>query len=58
MNQKPISQSLEKDVQDITAALLRASQRARIIAEQTKTAFVIVRNGKLVKEYPGGQKES
>ena len=48
MNQKPISQSLEKDVQDITAALLRSSQRARIIAEQTKTAFVIVRNGKLV----------
>lgn len=56
MNQKPTSQSLDKDVRDVTAALERASQRARIIAEQTNTAFIIVRNGKLVKEYPAGRK--
>jgi len=56
MNQKPADQSLDKDVLDITAALIRASQRARLIAEQTNTAFVFVRDGKLVKEYPGRRK--
>ena len=56
MNQKPMSPTLDKDVKDITAALQRASHRAREIAEQTNTAFVVVRKGQLVKEYPTGNK--
>jgi hypothetical protein len=52
MNPKPISKELDEEVRNVTAALMRAGQRARIIAAQTHTDIVIVRNGKLIKEVP------
>lgn len=42
----------DPDMQKATAALIRAGQRARKIAQQTETAIVVVRNGKLVRETP------
>lgn len=42
----------DPDMQKATAALIRAGQRARKIAQQTETAIVVVRNGKLVREAP------
>ena len=39
-------------MQKATAALIRAGQRARKIAQQTETAIVVVRNGQLVRETP------
>jgi hypothetical protein len=50
MNPKPLNQARDEDARNITAALLRASQRARNIASQTQTALVVVRNGQLIKE--------
>ena len=38
------------DMQAAPAALLRAARRARLIARQTNTAIVIVRDGRLVEE--------
>jgi len=34
------------------AALIRASQRARQLAADTETQFVVIRNGQLVCEIP------
>ncbi|MBX3149919.1 hypothetical protein KF728_07225 [Candidatus Obscuribacterales bacterium] len=34
------------------AALTRASKRARLLAARTRTEFVVVRDGKLVREIP------
>ena len=42
----------EPDMQKATAALIRAGQRARKIAQQTQTAIIVVRNGQLVRETP------
>ncbi len=41
----------DADMQAAPRALLRAAQRAREIARQTKTPLVIVRDGQLVEEY-------
>ena len=41
----------DADMQAAPRALLRAAQRAREIARQTKTPLVIVREGQLVEEY-------
>ncbi len=48
---KPESLS-DPDMQKATAALIRASKRARKLAEQTGTEFVVMRDGKLVREIP------
>ncbi len=42
----------DPDMQKATAALIRAGQRARKIAQQTETAIIVVRNGQLVREKP------
>ncbi len=52
MNPKPLSQARDADARNITAALQRAGQRARMVAEQTQTAIVVVRNGQLIRETP------
>jgi len=38
-------------------ALLRAARRAREVARRTNTAIVIVRDGRLVEEYPADDLE-
>ncbi len=42
----------DPDMKNATAALIRAAERARKIAQQTETAIVVVRNGQLVREAP------
>ncbi|MDR3616412.1 MAG: hypothetical protein P4L53_22820 [Candidatus Obscuribacterales bacterium] len=42
----------DPDMQAATAALMRAAQRARLIAQQTGTAIIFVRDGQLVREVP------
>lgn len=56
MNPKPLSQARDEDARNVTAALQRAGQRARTIAAQTQTDIIVVRNGKLIREAPNGQK--
>ncbi len=48
---KPESLS-DPDMQKATAALIRAAKRARELAQQTGTEFVVVRDGKLIREIP------
>lgn len=50
MNKVPLSNARDKDARHIEAALVRAARRARLIAAQTRTRIVIVRNGKLVRD--------
>ncbi|MEO5327422.1 MAG: hypothetical protein H7829_04175 [Magnetococcus sp. THC-1_WYH] len=56
MNSKPLSQAQDKDVRHVEQALERALERAarrtREIAVQTRTALVVVRDGRLVREHP------
>lgn len=42
----------KKLMQGATAALLRAARKARELARQTGTEYVVMRNGKLVREIP------
>jgi hypothetical protein len=42
----------DPDMQNATAALIRAAARARQIALQTGTAIVYIRDGQLVREIP------
>jgi sensor histidine kinase regulating citrate/malate metabolism len=42
----------DPDMQKATAALIRAAKRARELAQQTGTEFVVVRDGQLVREIP------
>ena len=42
----------DPDMQKATAALIRAGERARQIAQRTGTAIVVVRNGQLIREIP------
>lgn len=48
----PIEGSARLDLRHAGAALLRAAQRARMIAAQTGTAVVVTRNGVLEHVYP------
>jgi len=52
MNPKPISEARDEDAKNATAALKRAAQRARIVAEQTNTAIIIMRDGKITRLTP------
>ncbi|HEY9755228.1 MAG TPA: hypothetical protein V6C97_08705 [Oculatellaceae cyanobacterium] len=49
---KPESIADDSDMQQATVALMRAAKRARQIAQQTDTAIVVVRDGRLVREKP------
>ena len=40
------------DVEDVTAALIRAARRAHLIAHQTGTGVVVMRDGKVVEIEP------
>jgi hypothetical protein len=50
MNTKPLNQARDEDARHVEAALLRAAKRARVLAAQTQTNLVVVRNGRLVKD--------
>ena len=45
MNKQPIEQALDRDLRLSAAAMQRAAQRARDVANATGTALVISRNG-------------
>ncbi|MDP3509703.1 MAG: hypothetical protein Q8T09_17160 [Candidatus Melainabacteria bacterium] len=44
--------STDPDMENSMIALLRASKRARLLAAQTGTEFVVMRDGVLVREIP------
>jgi len=48
----PVSHLPDEDMQKAPAALVRAAQRAKELARQTGTEFVVMRDGKLVREIP------
>ena len=47
----------DQDMENATAALLRAAKRARKLAQQTGTAIVVMRDGQLVREIPGSDNQ-
>lgn len=47
-----ISPLPDPDTQDATAALIRAAKRARKLAAQTGTEIVVMRDGKMIREFP------
>ena len=48
-NTRPISEAKNSDLRGIPAALVRASLRAKELAQQTNTYLVVQRNGQLLK---------
>lgn len=52
------SENPDPDMQNATAALVRAAKRARELAAQTGTELVVIRDGKLVREIPPQEKPS
>jgi len=48
----PASRLPDQDMQNAPTALVRAAKRAREIARQTGTEFVVMRDGNLVREIP------
>ncbi len=45
-------------MQNATAALKRAAKRARLIAQQTGTAVVVIRDGQMVREIQNPNQKS
>lgn len=52
MNEPPVSKLPDADMQAVPKALVRAARRAREVAQQTGTAVVVRRDGKLIEEKP------
>lgn len=50
MSEQPVSRLPDAEMQAAPAALLRAARRGQEIARQTRTAVVMVRDGKLVED--------
>ncbi len=48
----PMSKLADTDTEGVTAALFRAAQRAHLIAHQTGTGVVVMRDGKVVTIEP------
>ena len=48
----PVSNSTDPDMQAAPAALFRAAQHAHLIAHQTGTGVVVMRDGKVVEIEP------
>ena len=48
----PVSKLTDPDMQAVTAALMRAARRAHLIAHQTGTGVVVMRDGKVVEIEP------
>ena len=46
----------DKDLSKAEAALKRAAQKARLVAEEKNTPLVFYKNGKVVKEFPAKAK--
>ena len=42
----------KSEIQVALGALIRASKKARILAAKTRTEFVVIRDGKVVREIP------
>jgi capsule polysaccharide export protein KpsC/LpsZ len=57
MNPKPLSGAKDEDVRSVEQALRRAGQNARLLAAQTHTPFVVVRDGQLRIEQVGATNE-
>lgn len=53
MNPKPLSSAKDEDARLAEQALLRAAQKARLLAAQTRTPYVVVRDGQLYSELVG-----
>lgn len=47
-----ISPLPDPDTKNATAALIRAAKRARKLAAQTGTEIVVMRDGKMIREFP------
>ncbi|MFI3158357.1 MAG: hypothetical protein QX199_19615 [Methylococcaceae bacterium] len=60
MNTQPLNQAKDEDVRSVETALRRAAQKARLLAAQTDTPLVVVRDGRLLVEHIGntGQENS
>ena len=52
MNPRPIETARDPDLRNAMAALIRAGQRAREIALQTRTAVITWKDGKIVRTFP------
>lgn len=52
MNPRSIQTARDADLRKATAALIRAGQRAREVALQTRTAVITWENGKVVRTFP------
>ena len=50
MNTQALSDAKDEDARHVEAALRRAAQKARLVAAQTHTPLVVVRQGKLLLE--------
>lgn len=50
MRKSLVSKLADADMKSAPKALLRAARRAREIARQTRTPFVVVRDGQLIQE--------
>ncbi len=53
---QPMTHDEDPDMVNSMKALMRASKRARKLAEETGTGFVVVDNGVLVREVPQSPK--
>lgn len=49
---KPLEEAASADLRNSWAAMMRAARRARLVAAQTGTAIVVMRNGTLEHIYP------
>lgn len=52
MNPIPLDEAKDPDFRKAMAAMIRAGQRARNLAAQTRTYMVVMRDGKLIEEIP------
>jgi hypothetical protein len=50
MNTQPLNQAKDEDARQVEIALRRAAQKARLLAAQTHTPLVVVRDGQLLVE--------
>jgi hypothetical protein len=53
----PLPASVNADLRGSWPAILRAAQRARLVAQQTGTDLIVVRNGQVVRVAPGDKTE-
>lgn len=52
MKNAELTNKVDPDMENAGAALTRAAKRARLLAAQDGTEFVVVRDGKIVREIP------